>query len=197
MGLGQTMLTSAFLVLLTVAVMSANKMLVDQDFNFYEQEAFKQASVIANAMLGEVASRKFDEVVQTTDNFYRPTSDFSTYLGPDGTYFDYIFLNGEFLTFASTTTMLDRRTAVPYQSLRSFDDVDDYNGYRRRVNTRLFTGTVASANAFTVSVQVYYVTPTNPDGISSSRTYLKKVIASVTHPVYLKDTLQLSTIIAY
>jgi len=197
MGLGQTMLTSAFLVLLTIAVMSANKMMVDQDYNFYEQEAFKQASVLGNNMLGEISRKRFDELVDTSLAVYLPVTGFSTSLGPDGTIWDFVFLNGEYRTFSSTTTLLDRNTSIPYASLMYFDDVDDYNGYSRRANTRLFTGVVASENAFTISVRVFYVSPASPDAPSSSRTYLKKVVASVTHPVYLRDTLQLSTVIAY
>lgn len=197
MGLGQTMITAAFLVLLTIAVMSANKMIVDQDYNFYEQEAFKQGSVIGNAVLSEISRKKFDEVVDTSAYGYLSRSSFNTYLGPDGTIWDYIFLQNEFNTYSSISTMMDRNASIPYASLRYFDDIDDYNGYQRRVNTRLFTGTVASQNAFTVLVTVYYVQESNPNNASSTPTYLKKVIASVFHPKYMKDTLHLSTIVAY
>ena len=91
MGLGQTMLTSAFLVLLTVAAMNVNKMIVDRDADYYEQEAYREAGKLANALIAEIQRKKFDEVVDTSASGYLATTSFTSSgnLGPSAdTYLD-------------------------------------------------------------------------------------------------------------
>jgi hypothetical protein len=74
MGLGQTMLTVGFLVLLTFAVVSINKMVVDKDQSFYEKEVLKQSGTLADALFEEIATKRFDEKADTA---YRGDSGFA------------------------------------------------------------------------------------------------------------------------
>lgn len=74
----------------------------------------------------------------------------------------------------------------------NFNDFDDYNGYTR--NTANDT-TFLSAN-FTASTIVDYVTPTNPNTASSTRTWHKRLRVTVTSPS-MPDTIRLSTIFSY
>lgn len=187
MGMGQTMLTSAFLVLLTIAVMNANKMIVDRDINYYEQEAFKQAGVLANSLLDEIVRKKFAGEADTTaytptTGYYQPRTAFVSALGPSTTASNYVNPGGAPDTY-------------PYKSIRGdngnyFDDVDDYKGYLRSANAGNITG-------FLLTVNVVYVSPVNPSVITSTQQYLKRIDVTVSHPTYLKKNLTFNRIISY
>ena len=206
MGLGQTMLTLGFLVLLSVAVVGIYKMIVDKDTAYYEKEAVEQAGTLANSLLTEIAGKKFDDVIiitgrpnetiDTNDVGLPATSDFTSSgnLGPDAiwsTFFGIPYISGyEY----NNVTLPDSLTAsvTIYRSVSSahnrYDDVDDYNGYIR-------AATSGSLNGFRLFVDVYYVDTTL--AYSSSRTYLKKADVSVFNWFYLSDTLTFSKVISY
>ena len=63
MSLGQTMISAAFFVLLTLAVFSANTMILENTKYYLQEEAIEQASNFANALLGEIVKKKFDSQV--------------------------------------------------------------------------------------------------------------------------------------
>ncbi len=212
MGLGQTMLTTAFLVLLTIAAMNANRMIVDRDSNYYEQEAYRQSAKLANALLAEIVTKKFDEQVDTSASGYLAASSFTTpgNLGPDPIYSTFWFFtyisgyeqnNVPLPDVVSNPNVLNYRSMNPGQNY--YDDVDDYNGYTRIAQSGSLTG-------FNLSVQVYYVNKSNLNVNAGTRTYFKKIVVSVTNPTYFpkKDldgdgqedddvTLTFSTVKAY
>lgn len=70
-----------------------------------------------------------------------------------------------------------------------FDDVDDYKGYHR-------TETLARLGNFDSWVNVYYVNPNNPDQMSLSRTFAKKVEVFVRNN-FVTDTIKMYRIISY
>ena len=41
-----------------MAVVNANRLIIDRDILFYEQEAYKQAGILANALLQEIVRKK-------------------------------------------------------------------------------------------------------------------------------------------
>ncbi len=173
MGLGQTMITAAFLVLLSVAILSANRMVVQSDETVNTADAYGQAAILAEALLAELALKKYDErenktVYQSTSNFTAPSS-----LGPDV---------GE--------TISPLPDAAPFQSLALFDDVDDYHNYSRVVN-------LAHMPGFVISTSVYYVSATDLSTRVRWRTYFKRADVSVQHPVYLKQKITFSTLLTY
>lgn len=171
MGLGQTMLTATFLVLLTIAAMNANKMIVDRDRDYYEQEAYKQAAILANALLSEIVTKDFDEYAASSDAGYHPVTDFSTSMGSGYSY----YVNPGGAPDATT----------PYRSISTtyFNDIDDYDGYTR-------TATAGNLTGFLLSVSVYYVNSSDLETPASGRTYFKKIVVTVTNTTYIqkKDT---------
>lgn len=194
MGFGQTMITVAFLVLLTLAVVNANKMIVDKETTYYEAMATEQGSILAGNLMNEIVSKKFDEVVDTTSSYYRPTTDFTStgnfgFYDDAGTWNEFI---GVYYNSGNWTYPYDWKTSTPYSSMQYFDDVDDYNGYTRNV-----TETTATLPGFTLTVNVNYVNPTDPNTTSILQTYLKKITVTVTNSKYLRHSLVFSTTKAY
>ncbi|MEW5800058.1 MAG: hypothetical protein AB1728_13750 [Bacteroidota bacterium] len=186
------MIASAFLVLLTIAVINANKLIVDSDTAQYEMESIEQAGHLANSLLSEIAKKKFDENVDTSYYGLQPLTDFtsSAQLGTD-----------PFTIWGRTyneSYLVPRPDYYPYSSMIDhnyyYDDIDDYDGYFRIDTTNTFTRD-------TLRVEVYYITPNSSSDqgydISSSRTYFKKVDVHVINRRYFSDTLTFSTIIAY
>lgn len=88
----------------------------------------------------------------------------------------------------------DRSDLTPYQYFGSansetypnYNDIDDYQGFRRTVS-------LPHAENYVVSCDVWYMDESNPDQISSTQTFYKKVKATVTSP-YLKRPVSLSFI---
>lgn len=180
MGLGQTMITSAFLVLLTIAAMTANKMIVDRDTNYYEQEAYRQAALLANSLLSEIVKKKFDEAVDTSDSGYLTPSAFtsSSNLGTDDyLYFGWWLLDeGDFISNPDVVSSADNPR---YDSINDeyFDDVDDYDGYVREAQSAYITG-------FELTVRVYYVNGSDLDTETLTQTYFKRIEVTVKNTTY-------------
>ena len=204
MGLGQTMLTVGFLVLLTFAVVSINKMVVDKDKSFYEKEVIKQSGNLADALFEEISTKRFDEMADTA---YVGIQDSLTFtvpanLGLDNSYW--------YLVNNKTTWHLGAYEigTIPLPDIvnvrnrfRSFsnaddryDDIDDYNGYSRTANSGPFLG-------FNLWVDVDYVNFNFSSGtysISSVvQTHYKKVSVYVTNTNYLSDTLSYYRIFSF
>ena len=118
-------------------------------------------------MLDEILTRDFDE--HTTNghrvfNYSDLTS--GNAFGPDGT--------------SEVISSVDSSRTDDFLSKARFDDVDDYNGYRRMAwNSRL--------GWFPVSVSVKYVSETDPNTESIPRTYYKRITVVVTHPNMMTD----------
>ncbi|NUN71196.1 MAG: hypothetical protein HUU02_15955 [Bacteroidetes bacterium] len=163
------MLTAAFLVLITIAAMNANKMIVERDISYYEQEAYQQAAVLANSLLTEIMTKDFDEYASSSDSWYANVTDFSTTPNPEW---------GE-ASYVNPSGTADRWN--PYRSVTTsyFDDVDDYNGYKR-------IATSGGLPGFELTVQVYYVNSTDLETPSSSRTYYKRIVVTVKNTTYFR-----------
>ena len=69
-------------------------------------------------------------------------------------------------------------------SVSDFDDIDDYNNYTKNIS-------LPHVENYTVTSNVEYVTPSNPDITSSVQTYFKKITIRVTSP-YLSHPVRLS-----
>ncbi len=188
MGLGQTMLTSLFLVLLSLAVISGNRLMLDRNTSFYEQEAYKQAAILANELLQEIVRKKFDSQVtgsyDTSKSVYMLQSQFDAAgsLGPSAAAASYVNPGGVADTF-------------PYKSIKNtdgnfFDDIDDYKGYKRSANS-------GSLDGFILTVNVYYVSVSNLDVDANSQRYRKRIDVTVSNSKYLRKNLIFSTIAAY
>lgn len=166
--MGQTIISAGLIVIVTIAVINANRLVINSQTTKLEAQARLEASDIAMEIITEARTKLFDEEVDGTD--WQDVSEFTgnPSLGPEGT--------GE------TFSLPD---VEPYQSRSRYDDFDDYKGYRRLASAAALSG-------YEVSCDVFYVTRTSPDTKTTSRTYLKKLTVYVTHPLYLRDTLRIS-----
>ncbi len=195
MSLGQTMISAAFFVLLTLAVLSANKMILENTKYYLQEEAIEQASNFGNALLSEILTKKFDRHV-TLDGSGNVTGPYnqSNLPWPDTpTLFRYNI--GPTWTAGNNVMPGGNPDVVPYKSIRGdsqswFDDVGCYNGYIRTANS-------ADISGYLLTVKVYYVSKNNPDVPSGSQTFYKRIDVSVTHPIYLTNALTFSAIATY
>lgn len=171
MNLGQTMITMGMFVLLVMSVISANRMLVQNNELNLQTEALTASATIANDLLQEALSKRFDEFSDTTGT--QPKSDFS----PPG--------GNEWGPSAAEQSLLgplpDSSYTGAYRSIPDsvFNDLDDYNGYTRLVTENNISG-------FLVTVAVYYVNSSDPDVPLTTQNTYKKIEITVEHPQYLK-----------
>jgi hypothetical protein len=180
MTLGQSILTTAVLVVITILVISANNIVLQSGEDELSGEAYRIAADAANSLINEALKKKFDVDVDGTYDLYRspyyPENNFTdpSSLGPNA-------------TEAGTVTLPD---TYPYRSVAGYNDFDDYNGYSRTVDTPTIKG-------FTISCTVYYVTITNLNVKTTSKTYCKRLVVTVTHPQYIKDPISFSALMIY
>lgn len=83
-------------------------------------------------------------------------------------------------------TTADKLGPETGETYPNFNDVDDFNGYTKYV-------TAPHAEDYYITTKVQYVNETNPDQVSSTRTYYKKVTVTVTSP-YMRNAINLSYI---
>ena len=204
MSLGQTMISAAFFVLLTVAVLSANKLILENTKYYLQEEAIEQASNFANALIGEILTKKFDSQV-TLDGTGKITGPYnsSNLPWPTGTssshsasLFDASL--GANATAESNVMPGGNPDVAPYKSIPGsgtycFDDVDDYNNYERTANTSDISG-------YHLKVKVYYISKNNPNVpivAYGGQTYYKRIDVTVDHPLYLPNKLTFSATATY
>lgn len=70
-----------------------------------------------------------------------------------------------------------------------FDDIDDYNGHQR-------TDNLPRLGNFISNVTVYYVNINNPDIVSNTRTFAKKIDVFVRNN-FITDTIKMYRVITY
>jgi hypothetical protein len=151
------------LALLSLVALSINSMIVNKTATMLETEADLNAVSLAQSMLDEVLANPFDAVTADGTKIYDSTKfTASGSLGPSGT--------------ESSNVPLPEPpdTAVPYRSLKYYNDVDDYNGYKR-------VAFASSMGPFSIIDTVYYTTESNPDQVSAYQTFYKKVVVTVRH----------------
>ncbi|MBI3005407.1 MAG: hypothetical protein HYY49_08320 [Ignavibacteriales bacterium] len=167
------MLTAGFVVLLIMLTISSNRMLMESQETVFEAEAIDIAADLANALMTEASRKKFDENQANygTNGVNAFTS--SSNLGPE---------SGEALSSLPDV--------APFQSVSKFDDVDDYNGYTRRVDGQTITG-------FIVSVKVYYLVSRTNLTQTTSKTMLKRVDVKAEHPNYLPSGFTITRIMTF
>lgn len=164
MTLGQSLITVLFFALLTLMFLNAISLLIKADHELMAVNAYKTATDLGQSLMAEILRRKFDELqsgaIQYDYNaFTSPTS-----LGPDGA--------GESITFPDK---------FPYKSIEKYNDVDDYNGYRR------LTDSTNGLAPFRDSVIVYYVQMTNPPAKYNGKWWTKRIEVWVTQDDYLSE----------
>ena len=112
---------------------------------------------MGQALLDEILAQDFDQKVTGGARAFQD-SDFTTTanFGPE---------SGESISGRDST----------YQSKTKFNDVDDFNNYRRAVKDTIL-------GWFTMTSTVSYAKETYPDSLTTSRTFYKSISVSVTQP---------------
>lgn len=166
------MLSAATLVVLAALVLNANRLIVEGEKDLLKGEAFDLAVNHAQALLSEIGRKKFDAA--TVDSGYQSAGEFTPAgsLGPDG---------------PETSAISPWPDEMPFKSVAAYDDADDYNGYKRVVNTDLLRD-------LELWVEVQYVSKNSPDQPVYTQTYFKRLTVYARHPSYL-NTISFSTLL--
>jgi len=165
MGTGQMLLVLVALTILAGVTISANKLVLNQADVVQGSEAMITGTAIGQAMVEKITVKYFDQKMLPPLFTDEPDSlTPASKLGPDP---------GETV---DTT----------------FNDVNDYNGYKDSVNT-------PRLGYFVRTCRVYYVSENSPDVNAGTQTFLKKIEVTVRNP-YLGtpgDTVVVSKIVSY
>lgn len=160
-------------ILLGFFTLTTNTSLIRNQQLSMESEYIITATGIAQEVIEEAKTKAFDQTtvaaaVTNSGNLTAPGS-----LGPD---------SGENMTLPET-----QKTGI-WLSAERYNDIDDYNKYRRVVSTPKID--------YNVSVVVAYVTPTNPDSYPAARTWAKRMTVTVTS-TYLTFPVVLDFVFVY
>ncbi len=150
--------------------MSANTQIAEQN------EYLITALSLAESVISEAKTKAFDQ--NTVSSPVSAPDSLSGILGQDG--------GSE--TVPSPDTLV---TTSPYSASTpgflsncKFNDVDDYNGYQRLVNTQ-------RAEKYSLSVKVAYASVTYPDSTILTKSYCKQFKVTLKSP-YIPDSLVIS-----
>ncbi len=181
MSLGQSILAAAALIVLTILVISANRMIVQSQQDEYRIIAVKEASEIASSIINEALSKQYDSYNPST--YVTNPNDFSN-PGPNPTTEQpYVPSNPYYDT-----------SLIPYaskfRSMIYYNDFDDYNGYWRKVDTQTLKGYLAKCT-------VGYVQSSNFNISTGTKGYFKRIVVTVEHPMYLEPPISFSAVKTY
>jgi hypothetical protein len=172
--MGNNMLmTMGALAILGCFVLSANRMMLTNTQVPMQTEHYLTALSIAQSIIDEAKTKAFDQNVVSTS--VSDTSGLSLTLGRE---------SGESVPVPDTLV-----TSSGYWSATKFNDVDDYNGYTRRINTPRMTGYFAT-------VSVTYASLTYPDSSTTKRTFCKRMTVWVSIPIW-SDSLSINYSFTY
>ena len=172
MNTGQMMMALMALVLLAGVSVSVNSMMASKNTTMLEVEANLNAISLGQSMLDEVLSQDYDLATVGGAKIYDAGSFTATSgLGPSALEVSRVLLPDS-LVLPGPLQMPSVDSA--YKSNQYYNDVDDYNGYKRVA----FTSTMTN---FYIIDTVYYVSESNPDVKSSPQTFYKKVVVTIRH----------------
>ena len=160
----QQFLTISGLMIFSLANLSFNGSIINQQTSSYFNEAALIATGLGKSMLEEIHCKAFDE--ETINKAVNKESNLTAYnmMG---------YETGE-----GVSKYIGYKINHGYDASTTFDDIDDYNKFSRNYNSKLYDN-------FNVSVRVYYVDPLNPSVIILNQSFAKRVEITVTSP-YLK-----------
>lgn len=152
-------LTIGAMTLLSVFLISANRMILDNKMVAAESEYIISAISIGQSLIDEVKTKEFDEAT-VGGGTIESIPELTLSLGPGG---------------PETIALPDTSSVHAYRSKTVYDDVDDYNGYYRIVDTD-------RAERYKVYATVDYVKPDDPDHVLGARSLSKKITVVVKSP---------------
>lgn len=171
-----TILAIGAIMIFGTFLSSSNKLMIGNTQIAEQNEYYITALSLAQSVVAEAKTKAFDQ--KTVSLAVSAPESLSVTIGPDGA--------TEFVPNPDTLVKSSPYTAnTPgFLSNLKFNDVDDYNGYTRKVNT-------PRAEGYTVKVLVGYASSTYPDSAKGSPSYCKKMTVTVKSP-YMPDSLNIS-----
>ena len=173
--MNQMVAVIAALILLGMTSLGINTMLVSKTTTMLQAEASLNAISLAQTMIDEVMTKSYDAATANGTKIYN--------------YADFTAAGSLGCNSTEATNVPQPDVSTPFKSIQYYNDVDDYNGYVRKVATPVL-------GIFTVRDTVVYVSENNPDQKSTTQTFYKKVIVSVTHP-NMSFPVKLSDVVVY
>lgn len=161
----------AAITLLSIVALSVNTLIINKTTAILQAEAYLAAVTIGQSMLDEIMVAKFDSAVLGTKKVFPGQSSKFTPIfnfGPEVS-----GINGNEIALVTLPESPD--TTSYYASSRYYDDIDDYNGYKRYFYSQ-------SLGIFTVTDSIYYWTDTGGDTTANNQTFFKKIVVTVRHP---------------
>ncbi len=157
------LLTIGGIILLSTFILYANGLMFDNVEISSDNEYIITAIALGQSVIDEAKTKAFDEntVSKTVTSPAGLTA--VNALGRDG--------SGE--AVSNPDTVQEDGAAA----FTKFDDIDDYNGYVRWVNT-------PRAENYSVQAAVTYASETYPDSSKSIQTFCKKMTVTVTSPFF-------------
>lgn len=172
MNTGQMLLVLGALVLLSMVSISVNSMIINKTSTMLEAEADLNAVSLAQSMLDEIMKKSYDLATVSGAKVFDSTEfTAASGLGPSGAEIALVSLPDSLKRTGSNPPSIDSL----FRSDKYFNDVDDYNGYKR-------TAYSTTMGNFSIIDTVIYVTEANPNIKSNTQTFYKKVIVTVRHP---------------
>jgi hypothetical protein len=169
------LLTIGGVVLLSTFVLYANGLLSDNVKTSSDNEYMITAISLAQSLIDEAKAKAFDEHTIGGSVTLPSSMTAAGLLGRDG----------GIEAVSDPDTANDDHCA----SFVRFDDVDDYDGYIRLVNT-------PRAEGYRISSAVQYASVTSPDSTMATQTFCKRMVVTVTSP-YFAQPVQLMYAFTY
>src|SRR5260221_10009372 len=146
---------------------SSDKLMTGNNQIAEKNESYLTALSLGQSLIAEAKTKAFDE--KTVSVGVSVPESLSVGLGTD--------LVAETVPSPDTSITVSPYTAATpgFRSNIKFDDVDDYNGYKRKVNT-------PRAEGYTITSNVVYASITSPDSTQGSQTYCKRMTVVVKSP---------------
>jgi hypothetical protein len=166
MNSGQTMMVILAMMLLGTLSLNVNQTLINSSSTSLEMEATLDALSYGQSLLDEILSREFDKATVNGTRVFA----YSAMTPPAS-------LRAE---FGETFPLPDVYVNGAFKSQSKYNDVDDYNNYRRTVtNSRL--------DNFSLTVKVEYVDEDDPDLVMTTQTFYKRATVTISNPYMTKD----------
>jgi hypothetical protein len=171
MGTGQTMITLFAMILLSTVILTINRGFLTTNTTMNNNRVDVLALSVGNSIMEDAIGLAFDE--KTVGAAVTSTSS---------------------LTASASLGLEGSESAT---NPAAFDDFDDYNCYASspKLDTVAVPGTI-NKYYFSTYCSVKYVDGSNPNTVSSSPTYHKRISLRVFSPK-MDDTVRLSTIYSY
>jgi hypothetical protein len=170
------------LIIFSTFLSSSDKLMIMNTQLAEQNEYYLTALSLGESLITEAKTKAFDQM--TVTNPVTMPDSLSAVLGTDGA--------SEAVPSPDTLITSSPYTSVTpgFRSGVKFNDIDDYNGYKRKVNTQ-------RAEGYTLSATVAYASATYPDSTQyGTKTYCKKMTVVVKSP-FIPDSVSVSYAFLY